>query len=777
MPPRVPRSSYRWPILIGLLCLLAPTAKPAAAQDGDSLTLDRIYASPEFFARGAGQIHWLEDGGYTVLAQSDSVEGGTDIVRVDPRTGNRTVLVDARQLIPRGAEAPLAIEGYRWSADGGKLLVFTNGQRVWRYNTRGDYWVLDRASGRLHQVGADRPVSSLMYAKFSPDGTRVGFVSENDLYVQDLGSGAVTRLTRDGSRTILNGRFDWVYEEELFFFAPDGADGWRWSPDGQRIAYWQLDAGGVRDFLLINNTDSLYSFAVPVQFPKAGTTNSAARVGIVPAAGGQTVWLQVPGDPRDNYVARLEWAASPDEVVIQHLNRLQNTLQIMLGDARTGAVRTIVTERDSAWLDAVDDLRWLEGGERFTWLSDRDGWQRLYVINRDGSGARAVTPERADVIGVRLIDEKGGWAYYYASPEEPTRRYLFRARLTGVMQVERLTPAGAAGWHGYTVSPDARYAVHTFSNTETPTVSTIVSLPDHETVRTLNDNAALRDKVARLKSRTRFFRVKTVDGVVMDGWMQTPRDFDPSKKYPVLFHVYGEPAAQTVTDAWGGNQSMWHQYLADHGYVVMSLDNRGTPAPRGRAWRKAVYQKMGRVNSRDQAMGVRAVADSFPFVDTSRIGIWGWSGGGSSTLNAMFRYPDLYHTGMAVAPVPDLRYYDTIYQERYTGHPALSPEAYEQGSPITFAHQLKGNLLIVHGTGDDNVHYQGTEALINTLIEHGKHFTMMAYPNRTHGIFEGRGTTRHVYGLLTRYLFENLPAGGRQGSEGRRPPLPDVDRP
>jgi dipeptidyl-peptidase-4 len=761
MQRRVPRPSFRAPVLFGLLCLLAPSGRPAAAQDGDSLTLDRIYASPEFFARGAGQIRWLEDGGYTVLVRADSVEGGTDILRVDPRTGDRTLLVGARQLIPRGAERPLAVEGYQWSEDGGKLLVFTNGRRVWRFNTRGDYWVLDRASGRLQQIGADRPASSLMYAKFAPDGTRVGFVSENDLYVQDLDDGAVTRLTRDGSRTMLNGRFDWVYEEELFFFAPDGADGWRWSPDGARIAYWQLDASGVRDFLLVNNTDSLYSFTIPIQFPKAGTTNSAARVGVVPAAGGETVWLQVPGDPRDNYLARLDWAASPDQVVVQHLNRLQNTLQVMLGDARTGTARTIVTERDSAWLDAVDDLLWLEDGKRFTWLSDRDGWLRLYVINRDGTGARAVTPERTDVISVRLIDERGGWVYYYASPDEPTRRYLYRARLTGDAMVERLTPADAPGWHGYTISPDARFAVHTFSTTETPTVSTIVSLPDHAVVRTLNDNAALRDKVAGLKSRARFFRVKTVDGVVMDGWMQTPRDFDPAKKYPVLFHVYGEPAGQTVTDAWGGNQAMWHQYVADHGYVVMSLDNRGTPAPRGRAWRKAVYQKMGRVNSRDQAMGVLAVADSFPFVDPTRIGIWGWSGGGSSTLNAMFRYPNIYHTGMAVAPVPDLRYYDTIYQERYTGHPTLSPEAYEQGSPITFAHQLEGNLLIVHGTGDDNVHYQGTEALINKLIEHGKHFTMMAYPNRSHGIFEGRGTTRHVYGLLTRYLFENLPAGGR----------------
>jgi len=751
----------------GFLFLVLATAVllgPAAlrAQEGDSLSLDRLFASPEFFARGAGQIRWLDDGGYTSLQPSETLDGGMDIVRVDPRTGDRTVLVGAQQLVPEGGEFPLTIEDYRWSDDGNKLLVFTNGERVWRFNTRGDYWALDRQSGKLQQVGADRPASSLMYAKFSPDGGRVGFVSENDLYVQDLGTGAVTRLTRDGSRTILNGRFDWVYEEEMFFFAPDGADGWRWSPDGRHIAYWQLDASGVRDFLLINDTDSLYSFTIPIQYPKAGTTNSAARVGVVPAAGGGTVWFKVPGDPRNNYIARLEWAASPDEVVIQHLNRLQNTLQVMLGDVGTGEVRTIVTERDSAWLAAVDDLLWLDGGKRFTWLADRDGWSRLYVSNRDGSGARAVTPEQTDVINVRLIDEQGGWVYYYAAPNDPTRRYLFRARLTGPMRVERLTPDDAPGWHGYTISPDARFAVHTFSNKETPTVSEIVELPSHEVVRTLQDNAELRQKVATLKPRkVEFFRVKTVDGIVMDGWMQKPRTFDPAKKYPVLFYVYGEPAAQTVTDAWGGNQELWFQYLADKGYLVVSLDNRGTPAPRGRAWRKAIYQKMGRINSRDQAMGTLAVIDSFPYVDKTRIGIWGWSGGGSSTLNAMFRYPDIYHTGMAVAPVPDLRYYDTIYQERYCGLPSQSPEVYEQGSPITFADQLKGNLLLVHGTGDDNVHYQGTEALINKLIESGKQFSMMAYPNRSHGIFEGRGTTRHVYGLLTKYLVEHLPAGGR----------------
>jgi dipeptidyl-peptidase-4 len=731
--------------LIPILLLLA-AAFPLGAQQSDSLDLDRLFASSEFFGRGIGQVRWLGDGTYTTVERADS--GGADIVRHWPRDDRQDVLVAAAALVPAGRDEPLEIHGYSWSNDFARLLIFTNSRRVWRGNTRGDYWVLDRDSGTLRQLGTARPSSSMMYAKFSPDGTRVAYVSENNLYVEDLGSGAVTPLTTDGSRTILNGRFDWVYEEEIFNANPFAADGFRWSPDGTRIAYWQLDASGVRDFLLINDTDSLYSFTIPVQYPKAGTTNSAVRVGIVPATGGRTTWLALDGDTRNYYIARMEWAENSREVVIQHLNRLQNALTLMLGDAATGTTRTIFTETDPTWVDFVDDMRWLDDGRRFTWPSERDGWKRLYVVNRDGSGMAPLTPPNTDVMDVVLLDDKGGWLYYIASPNEPTRRYLYRVKLDGSMKATRLSPASERGWHSYDISPDGRWAFHTYSTFETPPVVSLIALPAHKLVRTLENNAALRDQVTAIKRRpTRFFRVTTTDGITLDGWMMLPNAFDPSKKWPVLFYVYGEPWGTTVADRWGGTQMLWHQYLTQLGYVVMSLDNRGTPVPRGRAWRKSIYQKIGVITSRDEAMG--------------RIGIWGWSGGGSSTLNAMFRYPDVYRTGMAVAPVPDMRYYDTIYQERYMGLPGESPEAYEQGSPITFAGNLAGNLLLVHGTGDDNVHYQGTEALINKLIENGKPFSMMAYPNRSHGIFEGRGTTRHVYGLLTRYLTEHLPAGPR----------------
>ena len=740
------------------VCLTLAVAVPlqSTAQRTQPLTLDRIFASSEFAPQRFGPARWLDDGSYTTVELSRAVDRALEIVRYDARSGRRDVEVSATQLMPPAHTTPLLIEDYSWSADGSRLLIFTNSRRVWRQNTRGDYWVLDVGSGRLQQLGGDAPESTLMFAKFSPDGDRVGYVRQNNVYVEDLTSARITQLTHDGSTTVINGTFDWVYEEELHL-----RDGFRWSPDGTRIAYWQLDASGVRDFYLINYTDSLYSFVTPIQYPKAGTTNSAGRVGVVSAGGGATTWFDIEGDPRNNYIARMEWAADSDEIIVQHLNRLQNTNRVLLGTAETGAVRTVFTDRDDAWLDVVDDLRWLDEGGRFTWVSERDGWRRVYIVSRDGGTMTAITPPETDVMSVELISEADGWLYYMASPDNATQRYLYRVSLTAGGSPKRISPVDP-GTHGYQISPDGRWAFHTYSTFDTPPVTSLVSLPDHRVVRTVVDNVRLRERLAPLNApETEFFRVDVGEGVELDAWMMRPHDFDPSRKYPIVFHVYGEPWSQTVLDRWGGSQLLWHSLLTEQGYIVASMDNRGTPAPRGRHWRKIMYGEIGTISSQDQANGARRIIADRPYVDGDRVGIWGWSGGGSSTLSAMFRYPDVYHTGMSVAPVPDQRYYDTIYQERYMGLPQDNVEGYRDGSPITYADQLRGNLLIVHGTGDDNVHYQGTEALINRLIEHNKHFTMMAYPNRSHGIFEGRGTTRHLYGLLTRYLKENLSAGPR----------------
>lgn len=738
-----------------LLVLTLAVSGPALAQQADSslLTLERIYQTGEFSPQFPGAIRWMSDGDtYTKLQRGEG--GGQNLVRFNAATGDSTVIVPAARFTPPGASQPLRVEGYSWSPDGAWLLIFTNSARVWRANTRGDFWILHLNDGKLRKLGGDAPASTLMFAKFSPDNRKVAYVRQNNLYSEDVETGQITQLTSDGSRTIINGTFDWVYEEELSL-----RDGFRWSPDSRLIAYWQLDASGVRDFLLINDTDSLYSFTVPVQYPKAGTTNSAAKVGVVAAAGGPTRWMDVPGDPRNNYIARMDWAGNSAEIAIQHINRLQNTDDVMLGDVASGVMRTVLSEHDSAWLDVVDDMIWLPDGKQFTWVSERTGWRHVYLVSRDGRTIRPVTAGSFDVENVVQIDQKGGWLYYIASPENPTQRYLFRTRLDGRGRPQRLTPASEPGTHQYSLAPGARWGVHTYSSFLEPPTFDLVQLPSHKSVRVLAGNEALKAKIARLqRGANRFFRVPAAEGVSLDGWVMFPPNMDSTRRYPILFQVYGEPAGVTVTDSWGYNTYLWHLMLTQQGYIVASLDNRGTPSLRGRAWRKAVYRQIGVLASEDQAAAAQAIG-RWPMVDSTRIGVWGWSGGGSMTLNLMFRYPDVYRTGMSVAPVPDERLYDTIYQERYMGLPQENAEDYKRGSPITYAGQLKGNLLVVHGTGDDNVHYQGTERLINALVAANKPFTMMAYPNRTHGIFEGENTTIHLFSLLTRYLHQNLQAG------------------
>jgi dipeptidyl-peptidase 4 len=755
----------RFQIIPVFLLLILPVF--AQQTDPSLLTVDSLFT---YRSRSLGPVQWQADGsGYLALEPSPTKKDSVDIVRYDAGTGARTVKVSAEKLTPSGAQQPLSVEEFSMTPDEQKLLIFTNTARVWRSNTRGDYWVLDLNANTLRKLGgADAKPSSLMFAKFSPDGQRVGYVRENNVYVENLsGDNKITKLTTDGSRYIVNGTFDWVYEEELFC-----RDGFRWSPDSKQIAYWQLNSEGVKEMLLINNTAGLYPEVTAFPYPKAGETNSAARIGVVNADGGPTRWIEIPGDARNNYLPRMEWAAGSDELVIQQLNRRQDTNVVMLADASSGKARPILTEKDEAWVDiawgdidwdrtgiARGDVEWIDQGKRFLWASERDGWRHIYSVSRDGKDVKNITPGNYDVITVERVDAQNGWLYFLASPENATQRYLYRVRIDGTGKEERLTPASVPGVHSYNISPRGEFAIHVYSTFNKVPVTDVVRLPQHAVARTLIDNRQVQDRLAQLKQTpTEFFKVDIGEGVQLDGWMIKPHDFDPQKRYPVLFFVYGEPWGQTVMDRWAGRDRLWHQMLAQQGYLVMSVDNRGTPAPRSRAWRKIIYRKMGIVNSGDQAAAARAIG-KWPFVDASRIGIWGWSGGGSSTLNALFRYPDVYATGVSVAPVADLHYYDTIYQERYGGLPKDHPEEWKQSSPITFAGQLKGNLLVIHGTGDDNVHYQGTEALLNALIAKNKQVSVFPYPNRSHGIYEGAGTQRHLFGQITKYLNEKLPPG------------------
>lgn len=750
----VRKAGRRW--CVGALMVLALTVTAGGQQDARIQALDaqigRIFNEQAYAVPRFGPARWLPDGtGYTTVEPAAPGGGGSDIVRYDATSGARQVLVAGTRLVSPGATAPLSIADYAWSEDGRHLLVFTNTRKVWRDHTRGDYWVLDLTGDRLRKLGGSAGASTLMFAKFAPDGTRVAYVRESNLYVEGIADGRITQVTSDGSETTINGTSDWVYEEELGV-----RDGFRWSPDSRHLAYWQFDTTGVGSFALINNTDTLYPVVTHIPYPKVGTTNSAVRIGVVSAEGGATRWMQTPGDPRDTYLARLDWLDA-HTVMLQQLNRLQNQNDVLFGDAQTGVVRRVFRDASATWVDVADRVHWIDDGRAFLWVSERGEWRHVYRVPREGGEPQRLTHFDADVLDIAGLDRGEGWLYVIASPANATQRYLYRARLDGSGVPERVTPADAAGWHTYDVAPDGRFAFHSHSRFDQPTVTAVVELASHRRLRALTDTSALVARLAPIvQPPIEFFTVDIGGGVSLDGWMLKPSDFDVAKRYPVIFHVYGEPWSQTVVDRWTGNRMLFHRALAEAGFIVVSVDNRGTPGPKGTAWRKVVYGSVGDLSSKDQAAAVRALTARHPFLDASRVGVWGWSGGGTNTLNALFRFPDVYHVGVSVAPVPDQQLYDTIYQERYMGLPDSNADGYRTGSAINFAAGLKGRLLLVHGTGDDNVHYQGTERLINRLIEIGKPFDMMAYPNRTHSIVEGAGTSEHLHRLIARYFVTHL---------------------
>lgn len=719
------------------------------------LTLEDLYGKNIYSAKGYGPVKWYKDGeGYTTLEQS-LTNTSRDIVLYRPESGDRTVLVPSSELIPDGSVDPLSIRDYQWSEDGNYLMVFTNTRRVWRLHTRGDYWVLNLSTEKLTQLGTTLPATSLQFAKFAPNSTQVAYVSGKNIYVEDLVTGNIDQLTHDGGGHIINGTFDWAYEEEFNL-----RDGFRWSPDNKRIAFWQINTEGVGTFYMINNIDSIYPEIVPFAYPKVGTTNPEARIGVISLDDDRITWMQIEGDKRNNYLARMEWANSEKELIIQQINRRQNINRIILANAITGDSQVIFVEEVETWLDVYDDLTWLDEGDYFTWNSDKTGWMHFYLVSRDGKDIQQVTKGDYEVIQLLSVDEKNGYAYFIAAPDDPIRRYLYRKKINGKGKAEKVTPEGEKGHHSYNITPDNRYAIHTFSNHITPPIIELISLKGHKTIRILEDNIELKERFNGLDiNPKKFFRIALENGTKLDGWIIKPPDFDPKKKYPVIFHVYGEPMGTTVQDRWSGGD-LWHYFLSQNGYIVMSVDNRGTNVPRGRAWRKSIYKQIGIQASHDQAAVAKQIIE-WDFIDKERIGIWGWSGGGSMTLNCMFRFPDTYNTGIAIAFVSNQKLYDSFYQERFMGLPEENEYGYREGSPITHAKNLEGNLLLIHGSADDNCHYQSLEMLVNELIKHNRCFTMIEYPMRTHAIRERENTSLHLRHSMYQYFLKNLPPGGK----------------
>src|SRR5690349_12372047 len=729
--------SVRLPSAV-LACALIVNALAAQGVETSPLTVHAIWGSRDF-ASDLVDLAWTPDGkAYTAV--EDDTSGTTDLYRIDAVGGAKQVLVRGRDLVPPGAAKPIGIEEYTFSGDGSKLLIFTNSARVWRQNTKGTFFVWDFAAHRLTPV-SNRP-RYRQFAKFSPDGRLVAFVRDNNIYVTDLATGAESALTSDGGENVINGTSDWVYEEEL-----DLRDAFRWSPDGSRIAFWRLDQTAIRPFYL-QDFDSLYAQLVPVHYPKSGSPNSEVKIGVVELSTGRTSWIDLGAD-RDVYVAAMDFAGSPDEIWLTRLNRHQSRLDLLLADARTGAARVIMTDSDSAWVDA-NQPRWIAGGKQFLLVSEREGYDQVYLFNRDGSLVRRVTPGGWDVFELLGVDEQSKVVYVTGAIDGPLGRPMLRIGLDGKGLTRISTEPGT---HGASFDPTFRLYVDTYSRAGVPPVET-VRRADGTLVRPLAGNLALVRKVDALRLRApEFLKVPTPDGVDLNAWIIKPRDFDPTKRYPLLMFVYGGPGSQTVTDAWGGPQYLWHQMLAQEGYIVASVDNRGTGG-RGAKFMKLTYLHLGRYESADQIAAARWFSQQH-FVSADRIGIWGWSYGGYMTSRTVFLGGGLFKAALAVAPVTDWRFYDTIYTERYMRTPQENAAGYDESAPLAYADSLKSSFLLVHGTGDDNVHFQNSERLVERLEAANKQFDMRIYPGRTHSI-SGGNTRENLYGLFTAWLKAHL---------------------
>lgn len=727
--------------LLGLLLSGGP-GRPAVAA-GQQLTVERIFGSTDFEARSY-EVTWLPRGAEYARLLPDTA-GVPEVWRVDAATGDSVKLVSAAELTPPGRSAPIQIEAVDFARGGDRLLLFADAERVWRDRTRGAYYVFDVPTRRLLPVGPEP--GGQMFAKFSPDGDRVAFAREGDIHLFDIEGGALRRLTHDGGGPILNGTSDWLYEEELGL-----RDAFRWSPDGRRLAFWRFDQSPVPVFELYDPS-TLYPGTRPIRYPKAGEENSDVRIGTIEVASGEITWFDVTaGD--DGYLPWMEWAQSSTEVLVQRVNRRQDRLDVLLGDAATGDTRLLFSEQSTTWLEAGRPVAWTAGGEAFVWPSERDGYRHLYLYGRDGQLRRQVTEGAWDVTAVAGLDTTAAVVYFTAAAESPMTRAVLSADLDGSGEARVLV--GGRGMRSVSFAPDYSMFVETASTIAAPPVFTL-RRRSGEPIRVLEENAELASRLERLDLREpEFIDLAAADGSRLNAWIMKPRDFDPSRAYPLLLYAYGGPGSQTVLDGWSGDRYLWHQMLVDHGILVASVDNRGTGG-RGRAFTDPVYLRLGQLEAADQLAAARELSRR-PYVDGSHMGIWGWSYGGYLALMTALRSNGELAAAVAVAPVTDWKYYDTAYTERFMRTPEENPEGYRRGAPVRQAEGLRSDLLLVHGTGDDNVHPQHTTAMVDALIEAGRPFDLALYPNRTHSL-SGSTTRVHMFERITRFLDSRLLAG------------------
>ena len=709
----------------------------AFPQQKQKLSLEDIYYSNKLFGKTVENIQWKPDGSAFSFTELNPKTKLQDIFLHSVATGIKSRLVDGTDLKHDGKQ--INMSHYQWTDDGKFLLIEGPVKSIWRHSTQAPFYLYNVSTKKINALSNGN--IHLRNVKLSPDGTKVGFVRNHNIYVVDLKSGKETAITTDGTQNILNGEFDWVYEEEFGL-----ADAWRWSPDGREIAFWQLNQTREKVYHLIDEMGE-YNTVFDLKYPKVGEQNAVVKIGVADLESGKTTWMDI-GTNDDIYVPRIFWTNSSGLLAIMRLNRLQNNLELLMANANTGKSKIVITDSNNTWVDVRHDIFFLKKSNQIVWTSEMSRYNHAYLYDYNGKLINQITKGNWEVSSVDGVDEKSGWVYLTSKKDSPTQQNLYRVKLDGT-DFQKIS--GEHGWYNANYSPDYKHFIESYSNDSTPTATTLRNV-DGSLVRVLANG-----KIPALANYNmvypQFLTFKTTDGTELNAYMIKPANFDSSKKYPVLVYGYGGPGSQMVVDRWGSTRTFWHQYMTEHGYIVFCVDNRGTGG-RGKAFKDLSYLDLGKWSVHDQIEGAKYLAN-LPYVDASRLGFWGWSGGGYLTCMMMTKGAGYFKAGVAVAPVTDFHLYDAIWTERYMGSPIGNKKGYDSASVLTYADKLKGKLMIIHGTGDDNVHYQNTLQLMQKLIDANKQFDVMFYPNKNHRI-SGGITQLHLFTKISNYFFNNL---------------------
>lgn len=706
-----------------------------------SITLEDIWKNGTFGAKGVSGFVPLKDG-KTYCRKISTKTGGQFVVKYSYETGNAvdTLIHNGRIAKTNGLKS-FQFDGFQFNSAETQAILTNESEQIYRHSSAAKAYVLDMATSKIASV-AD---TKIMYPNFDPTGKFVAYVYENNLYVKDLKKNKAKAITKDGKRnSIINGAVDWVYEEEFSM-----STGYQWNDDGSAIAYYKFDETNVTEYSM-SMYEGLYPSVTTFKYPKAGEANSKVDVFVYTVKGGKSKKMET-GSENDQYLPRIKWTKNSTLLSIQRLNRLQNKWEILLADTKTGKTRVSHEETDKYYIDITDDLDYLPGGELMLMTSERDGYRHIYLHKAEGPEIMQTTKGNWDVADILGYNETTKQVYYSSFETSPLEKHIFKIDLDGKNKMD-LT--AMSGMHSAAFSADFSYFLHTTSSINTPAVISICN-SSGAVLRVLEDNKALTTKMQEYKiSTAEFGQLPIENDIKLNYWMIKPKDFDPNKKYPLLMFVYGGPGSQQVLNSWGGANYWWHQMLANEkGYIVACVDNRGTGA-RGAEFKKMTYKQLGKYESDDQ-ISAAMYFGSQSYIDATRIGIWGWSYGGFMSSTCLTKGADVFKAAIAVAPVTNWRFYDNIYTERYMQLPKDNADGYDSNSPINMVEKLKGKYLLVHGTGDDNVHFQNSVEMVEKMVEQNRPFQSAYYPNKNHGIYGGN-TRLHLFTLMTNFLLENL---------------------